>query len=46
MLKTHIATIAAGTDLDAEAAADAFNIIMSGDATPSRCRTGSSTPTT
>ncbi|MCB1492805.1 MAG: anthranilate phosphoribosyltransferase [Rhodobiaceae bacterium] len=36
MLKTHIATIAAGTDLDAEAAADAFNIIMSGDATPSQ----------
>lgn len=36
MLRRHIATIASGTGLDADEAADAFNIIMSGDATPSQ----------
>lgn len=35
-LKSHIAKIASGTDLTADEARDAFNIIMSGDATPSQ----------
>ncbi len=35
-MKAHLATIASGADLDAVAAADAFNTIMSGDATPSQ----------